>query len=149
MSDYQAGACEVRFVLLSGSARPPARATGGSAGWDLVAAQDATIKSGSHSVVGTGVAVEIDAGLVGLVCPRSGLAWNYGVTVLNGPGVVDSDYRGEVKVILFNAGDRPFQVSTGDRIAQLVVLPLPTAQMIEVQALTETQRGDSGLGSSG
>lgn len=149
MSDRVEGACEVRFILLSDAARRPERATEGSAGWDLVAAQNVTIESGSRSVVGTGVAVEIGAGFVGLVCSRSGLARKYGVAVLNAPGVVDPDYRGDVKVILFNTGEHPFQVSTGDRIAQLLVLPLAGAQMVEVQALNETQRGEAGLGSTG
>jgi dUTP pyrophosphatase len=127
----------------------PTRATTGAAGADLVAAEDATIFAGAVHAVATGIALAIPAGYEGQVRPRSGLALKHGVTVLNAPGTIDADYRGEVKVILINHGPEAFRVSRGDRIAQLVVARVSAAHFERVDVLPETARGDGGFGSTG
>lgn len=127
----------------------PARATAGAAGADLVAAEEATIAPGSVHAVATGIALAIPEGYEGQVRPRSGLALKHGVTVLNAPGTIDADYRGEVKVILINHGREPFRIARGDRIAQLVVAPVSASRFERVEALTDTARGTGGFGSTG
>lgn len=128
----------------------PARAQPGDAGLDLRAAETVTIPPGSHRTVRTGIAVGIPLGHVGLVCPRSGLAADEGVTVLNAPGVIDSGYRGEVAVILANlTGLFQVTITPGDRIAQLVVLPIDMPHILESADLTPTERGTGGFGSTG
>ncbi len=127
----------------------PARATAGAAGADLVAAEEATIAPGSVHAVATGIALAIPEGYEGQVRPRSGLALKHGVTVLNAPGTIDADYRGEVKVILINHGSVPFRIARGDRIAQLVVAPVTATRFERVEALTDTARGTGGFGSTG
>lgn len=127
----------------------PARATAGAAGADLVAAEEATIAPGSVHAVATGIALAIPEGYEGQVRPRSGLALKHGVTVLNAPGTIDADYRGEVKVILINHGREPFRIARGDRIAQLVVAPVSASRFERVEALTDTARGSGGFGSTG
>jgi dUTP pyrophosphatase len=140
----------LRFRRLSAAARPPAQAHEGDAGYDLHAAEAVTIAPGERASVGTGIAVAIPAGQAGLVVPRSGLAARHGISVVNAPGLIDSGYRGEVRVLLLNT-DRgePFTVAPGDRIAQLVVTPVTEAETVEVAELTASVRGEGGFGSSG
>ena len=128
----------------------PSRAYAGDAGLDLSACERVELAPGERAVVGTGLAVAIPEGYAGFVLPRSGLAARHGLTKVNTPGLVDSGYRGEIKVILLNT-DRtePFVVEPGMRIAQLVVLEVPEVQPVEVVELPESERGPGGLGSSG
>ena len=123
----------------------------GAAGMDLHAALDAevTIAPGERQLVGSGVAIALPAGYEAQVRPRSGLAMKYGVTVLNAPGTVDEDYRGEVKVLLVNHGSEPFVVKNGERIAQLVVAPVARVTLVEQTTLDETVRGAGGYGHTG
>lgn len=127
----------------------PAYATHGAAGMDVVAAEDAVIAPGARHAVATGFAMAIPEGFEVQVRPRSGLALKHGVTCLNTPGTIDSDYRGEVKVILANLGDAPFAIARGDRIAQLVPAPVQRATLDEVMSLDQTMRGAGGFGSTG
>jgi dUTP pyrophosphatase len=127
----------------------PARATAGAAGADLVSAEETTIAPGQVHAVATGIAIAIPEGYEGQVRPRSGLALKHGVTVLNAPGTIDADYRGEVKVILINHGREPFRIARGDRIAQLVVAPVTSTRFDRVEALIDTARGSGGFGSTG
>jgi dUTP pyrophosphatase len=127
----------------------PAYATSGAAGMDVVAAEDLVLAPGARHAVATGFAMAIPPGYEVQVRPRSGLALKHGVTCLNTPGTIDSDYRGEVKVILANLGAEPFAVTRGDRIAQLVPAPVQRAELAEVAALDETARGAGGFGSTG
>lgn len=122
-----------------------------AAGLDLLAAVDGTITlaPGARALVPTGLAMALPAGFEAQVRPRSGLAAKHGVTVLNTPGTIDADYRGEVKVILINLGDAPFEISRGDRIAQMVIAPVLQADIVEVEVLSETERGSGGFGSTG
>ena len=128
---------------------PPAYATAGAAGMDVVAAEALTLAPGARAAVATGFAIAIPHGFEVQVRPRSGLALKYGVTCLNTPGTIDSDYRGEVKVILANLGDEPFEIARGDRIAQLIPAPVQRATLGEVDDLDETVRGTGGFGSTG
>lgn len=130
---------------------PPAYQSEGAVGLDLCAAVDApvTIEPGARRLVPTGVAIALPDGYEGQVRPRSGLALHHGVTVLNAPGTIDPDYRGEIKVVLINHGAEPFTVRRGDRIAQLVICPVAIAEMAEVAALPPTARGAGGYGSTG
>lgn len=123
----------------------------GAVGMDLCAAVSGpvTIDPREHCLLPTGFAVAIPPGFEGQVRPRSGLALRYGVTVLNAPGTVDPDYRGELQVLLVNHGAHPFTVSRGDRIAQLVICPVAKAELTLVEALDDTPRGDGGYGSTG
>jgi dUTP pyrophosphatase len=129
----------------------PAYATEGSAGMDLTAAVDKDIEllPGKRLVVPTGLSIELPIGFEAQVRPRSGLAANHGVTVLNTPGTIDSDYRGEVKIILINLGDEPFVISRGMRIAQMVITRHERAELMERTSLSETLRGTGGHGSTG
>lgn len=144
---------EVRLHRLSGAEDlpAPAYASAGAAGLDLRAAvhQHLVIRPGRRALVPTGLALEIPEGFEGQVRPRSGLAFRHGVTVLNAPGTVDADYRGEVMVILVNLGEEPFEISRGDRIAQLVISPVVRAVLHEEKALAESARGAGGFGSTG
>jgi len=136
--------------LANGRGLPlPAYATSGAAGLDIVAAEDVTLSPGARHAVATGFAIAIPDGHEVQVRPRSGLALKHGVTCLNTPGTIDSDYRGEVKVILANLGDAPFEVTRGERIAQLVPAAVTKAQLAEVADLDGTQRGEGGFGSTG
>jgi len=139
---------ELLFRRLREDAIVPERAYPGDAGLDLVACEGAEIGPGQRAVVGTGLAVAIPEGHAGFVQPRSGLAAEHGVTVLNTPGLIDSGYRGEVRVILLNTDDAAFVVEPGMRIAQLVVVPIASAQTAEVDELPGTERGVRGFGSS-
>lgn len=127
----------------------PHYATEGAAGLDVVAAEDLTLAPGQRHAVATGFAIAIPAGYEVQVRPRSGLALKNGITCLNTPGTIDSDYRGEVKVILANLGHEPFEVKRGERIAQLVPAPVLRADFHEIEALDETERGAGGFGSTG
>lgn len=127
----------------------PSYATSGSAGLDLRCAEALTLKPGARALVATGIAIALPGNFEAQVRPRSGLAVKHGVTVLNAPGTIDADYRGEIKVPLINLGTEDFVIARGDRIAQMVVAPVTTAELIEVEALDETARGAGGFGSSG
>ena len=127
----------------------PYYASEGAAGLDIVAAESLTLAPGGRHAVATGFAIAIPAGYEVQVRPRSGLALKHGITCLNTPGTIDSDYRGEVKVILANLSAEPFEVVRGERIAQLVPAPVLRASFAEVRELGETQRGVGGFGSTG
>ena len=129
----------------------PAYATEGAAGMDLVAAVTAplTIGPGERALVPTGLCIALPAGHELQVRPRSGLAFKHGLTVANAPGTIDSDYRGEVKVLLINLGAVPVEIARGERIAQLVIAPVTVADLITVEKLDETTRGIGGFGSTG
>ncbi|WP_380787423.1 dUTP diphosphatase [Sphingomonas sp. R86521] len=127
----------------------PAYASAGAAGLDVVAAEALTLAPGARAAVATGFAIAIPEGHEVQVRPRSGLALKYGVTCLNTPGTIDSDYRGEVKVILANLGEDPFEIARGDRIAQLVPAVVLRATLDEVAVLDDTVRGVGGFGSTG
>jgi dUTP pyrophosphatase len=128
----------------------PERAYPGDAGLDLVSCESLVIEPGERAVVGTGIAVAVPEGHAGLVVPRSGLAARHGIGLVNAPGLVDAGYRGELRVVLVNT-DRAesFTVETGMRIAQLVLVPVCAADLVEVDVLPETARGTAGFGSSG
>jgi len=128
----------------------PSRAHEGDAGLDLYSCEAAHIGPGERWGVGTGVGVEIPEGHAGLVLPRSGLARDHGIALVNAPGLIDSGYRGELRVLLLNTDPaETFRVEPGDRIAQLVLTPIVTADVVETQALSESARGEGGFGSSG
>lgn len=127
----------------------PAYATDGAAGMDVVSAEHLILSPGTRHAVATGFAMAIPPGFEVQVRPRSGLALKHGVTCLNTPGTIDSDYRGEVKVILANLGSEPFEIKRGDRIAQLVPAPVQRAIFTQVVSLDETERGIGGFGSTG
>lgn len=131
----------------------PRYETEGAAGMDLVAAlpeaEPLTLAPGARALVPTGFAIALPAGFEAQVRPRSGLAAKNGVTVLNSPGTIDCDYRGEVKVILINLGAEPFTVARGTRIAQMVIAPVTQGRLAEVETLDETARGAGGFGSTG
>lgn len=143
----------VRRLLHANGLPLPAYQSAGAAGLDLIAAlpDDApiTLKSGASALVPTGLEVALPAGFEAQVRPRSGLAAKHGVTVLNSPGTIDSDYRGEVRVLLINLGRSSVILARGERIAQLIVAPVSRAVLIEVDSLQETQRGAGGFGSTG
>ncbi|MCX7796451.1 MAG: dUTP diphosphatase [bacterium] len=127
----------------------PTYMTRGSSGLDLYSAEEKIIPPGKWEMIATGIAVEIPQGYEGQIRSRSGLAKDYGVFVLNSPGTIDSDYRGEVKVILMNLGSEPFRVNIGDRIAQLVIVPIVRAEILEVEELSVTERNNGGFGHTG
>lgn len=127
----------------------PVYATAGAAGMDVVSAEDVTIAPGMRHAVATGLAMAIPEGYEIQVRPRSGLALKHGITVPNTPGTIDSDYRGELKVILINHGSADFAIRRGDRVAQLVLAPVTRASWLEVETLDETARGTGGFGSTG
>ena len=129
--------------------RLPAYETAGAAGMDLRAAEAATLKPGARCLMPTGIAIALPSGFEAQVRPRSGLAVKHGVTVLNAPGTVDCDYRGEIKVPLINHGDADFVIARGDRIAQMVIAQVTQIDWQEVTALDDTSRGAGGFGSSG
>ena len=141
---------ELKVSRLQDGAVLPTRAHGGDAGLDLYASEAAHIGPGERWSVGTGVALEIPEGHAGLVLPRSGLARDHGISLPNSPGLIDAGYRGEIRVLLLNTDPADtFNVEPGDRIAQLVIAPVVLVEPIEVEALTESARGNDGFGSSG
>lgn len=127
----------------------PGYAHPGDAGLDLYAADTTTLQPGERALVPCGIAIAIPEGHVGLVNPRSGLAVDHGLTVLNGPGTIDAGYRGEIHVLLINLGDEPVALAVGDRIAQLLLQQVGRATIIEVDELDDTARGAGGFGSTG
>jgi dUTP pyrophosphatase len=145
------GAPKVRFQKIRPGALAPKYMSAGAAGLDLASAADApiTVPAGGRVAVPTGLAFEIPHGYEGQVRPRSGLARKHGVTLTNAPGTIDSDYRGEVQVLLVNLGDAPHVVQPGDRIAQLVIAPVVLADLEEADALGDTARGAGGFGHTG
>jgi len=129
----------------------PFYATAGSAGLDLLAAVESEIEllPGARMAVPCGIAIELPAGVEAQVRPRSGLALNHGITCLNAPGTIDSDYRGEIKAILINHGDKPFKIARGAKIAQMVIARHEQAELVESDELSESARGAGGFGSTG
>ncbi|HYK06136.1 MAG TPA: dUTP diphosphatase [Gaiellaceae bacterium] len=141
---------ELPVARLRDDAFLPAQAYDGDAGLDLAACERAELGPGERAVVGTGLAVAIPDGYAGLVLPRSGLAARHGLTIVNAPGLIDSGYRGEIKVILLNTDAcEEFVVEPGMRIAQLVLVEAASVRLVEVEQLPESERGPAGLGSSG
>lgn len=138
----------MKYTLAPG-ATAPTRATEGSAGYDLTANKTTILIPGERALVSTGVSLQLPADLAASVRPRSGLAAKHGITVLNTPGLIDPDYRGEIKVILYNAGHQPFWVNRGDRIAQLTFEHTLTPELEQAESLDETERGAGGFGSTG
>ena len=140
----------LRVSRLDERAVLPTRAYPHDAGLDLYALEDAHLGPGERASIPTGIAVEIQAGQAGLVLPRSGLADRHGIALVNAPGLIDSGYRGEIRVLLLNTDrDQPFWISAGDRIAQLVLVRVETTEVLEVSELAASPRGAGGFGSSG
>jgi len=140
---------EVEIVRLRAEARVPERAYAGDAGVDLAACEPVTLAPGERALVPTGLAVAIPDGYAGFVQPRSGLATRHGVTIVNAPGLIDSGYRGEIQVVLLNTDkEATFSAEAGERIAQLVILPVPEVVLREVDELPSSERGVQGFGSS-
>lgn len=140
---------DLPIVRLHEQARLPERAYSGDAGLDLAACERVELGPGERAVVPTGLAVAIPEGYAGFVQPRSGLAARQGISVVNSPGLIDSGYRGEIRVVLLNTDtEHTFVAEPGDRIAQLVVLPIPELELVEVDELPTTERGVRGFGSS-
>jgi dUTP pyrophosphatase len=140
---------ELPVVRLREDATLPARAYAGDAGLDLATCERLELAPGERAVAPTGLAVAVPEGFAGFVQPRSGLAARHGIAVVNSPGLIDSGYRGELRVVLLNTDpERTFVAEPGDRIAQLVVLPVPELELVEVDELPGTERGASGFGSS-
>jgi dUTP pyrophosphatase len=142
---------QLHVRLLRPGARPPARTRPGDAGYDLRTAESFSLWPGERVTVPTGVAIALPAGVAGLVVPRSGLAASHGISVVNGPGLIDPNYRGELRVVLVNLGDARFEAAVGDRIAQLLLVPFATPDPCVVDALPPSgdDRGENGFGSSG
>lgn len=129
---------------------PPAYAHSDDAGADLRSTESVTLQPGARATVGTGVAVALPPGHAGFVVPRSGLAARHGITVVNSPGTVDAGYRGEIRVTVLNTDtERPYRITAGDRIAQLVIVPIARAAFVPVAELPDSERGDGGFGSTG
>lgn len=140
----------LRFQRIDPAAREPTRAHPGDAGLDLHSVESARIGPGQRVSIGTGIAVAIPEGLAGLVLPRSGNALNHGIALVNSPGLIDSGYRGEVRVLLLNTDrETEFRVEPGDRVAQLLLVPCAAVDLREEERLEETSRGEAGFGSSG
>jgi dUTP pyrophosphatase len=128
----------------------PVYAHPGDAGADLVAAEAVRLAPGARSLIGTGVRIALPDGYVAFVVPRSGLAAKHGITVLNAPGTVDAGYRGEIKVTLLNTdAETAYDIAVGDRIAQLIVMPVPPVRFLPVDELPDSVRGEGGFGSTG
>ena len=141
---------ELRFTRLSEKARLPTRGHDSDVGLDLYAAEDARISPGERVSVGTGLAVAIPDGLAGLVLPRSGLALKHGISLVNAPGLIDPGYRGELRVLLHNTdSSAEFELAAGDRVAQLLLVPIAHASPLESDTLDSTARGTGGFGSTG
>lgn len=137
-----------QLEVLPYTGNPPTRAHKGDAGLDLTANENIVIPSMGWRLVPTGTKTAIPKGQAGLVCPRSGLAAKHGITVLNAPGIVDAPYRGDIGVVLINHGPKPFEISAGDRIAQLLIMPFTHLTPVG-RPLDTTDRGDGGFGSTG
>jgi len=139
----------LKIKKLTSEAIIPAYQTKEAAGFDLHSIEETVINPGERKLIGTGLAFEIEFGYEVQIRPRSGLAYKHGITVLNSPGTIDSDYRGEIKVLLINHGNEPFEIKKGERIAQAVIAPVVQAKIVEVEELSDTQRGAGGFGSTG
>jgi dUTP pyrophosphatase len=142
---------ELRVQLLHPAACPPARTRAGDAGFDLRCVEGFALAPGERAVVGTGVALALPEGTCGLVVPRSGLAARHGISVVNGPGLIDPGYRGEIRVVLVNLGAEPYAGEPGDRIAQLLLVPFaaPETRVVDELPASADGRGTGGFGSSG
>jgi dUTP pyrophosphatase len=141
---------ELRVRLLSDAARLPGRAHEADAGLDLHASEAAVLEPGDRASVGTGIAIEVPPGHAGLVLPRSGLAARHGIALVNSPGLIDSGYRGEIRILLINTDrHQRFEIEPGDRIAQLVLTPVQAAEPVEAAELADSGRGEGGFGSTG
>lgn len=140
---------EVLITRLDPDVPLPSYARQDDAGADLVCAGDVDLAPGQRAVVGTGIAIALPPGYAAFVHPRSGLAARHGVTLVNAPGTIDADYRGEIKIILINLGEDPIVIKPGDRIAQMVIAPVARAELIEVESLAESSRGAGGFGHTG
>jgi dUTP pyrophosphatase len=139
----------LKIKKLNEKAIIPAYQSEEAAGFDLHSIEDIVIKVGERKLIGTGLAFEIEKGFEVQIRPRSGLAFKHGITVLNSPGTIDSDYRGEIKVLLVNLGEEDFEIKKGERIAQAVIAPVVQAEFEEVKELSDTKRGSGGFGSTG
>lgn len=140
----------IPIKIINKSSNPlPKYETKGAAGMDIMSNELSMISMGERRLIATGLYVAIPDGYEIQIRPRSGLAINKGITVLNSPGTIDSDYRGEIKVILANLGDVPFIIHKGDKIAQMIVAPVTRAEFMEVEDLSKTERGENGFGSTG
>ena len=148
MNETETGV-DIAAVRLNADLPLPAYAKPGDAGLDLRASELAQLEPGERRLVPTGLAVAIPEGHAGFVLPRSGLAMQKGVTVLNAPGLIDAGYRGELKVLLINHGSEPVIIARGERIAQLVIQRVASATLVEVESLPESARGAGGFGSTG
>ncbi len=142
---------DLQVELLHPFAQPPARTRPGDAGYDLRCVEAFALAPGQRRVVGTGIAIALPDGVAGLVLPRSGLAARHGVSVVNGPGLIDPTYRGELRVVLVNLGDERFEADAGDRIAQLLLVPysVPDLRVVDALPTSADGRGAGGFGSSG
>jgi len=140
---------KLKIKKLNEEAIIPAYQSEEAAGFDLHSIEDYVLKTGERKLINTGLAFEIEAGYEVQIRPRSGLAFKHGITVLNSPGTIDSDYRGEIKVLLINLGSEDFEIKKGERIAQAVVAPAIQAEIVEVDELNDTKRGKGGFGSTG
>lgn len=140
----------VPIKILSSNAQVPNMAYNGDAGVDLRSVEHIVLKPQERAMVATGLAIVLPEGYAGFVLPRSGLAAKHGISIVNAPGLIDSNYRGELKVVLVNTDpEESFSIEIGDRIAQLIVMPVPTISFEQVEELPDSQRGESGFGSSG
>jgi dUTP pyrophosphatase len=146
---FEVAVDQLEVQLLHPDARPPARGRPGDAAYDLTCVESFVVRPGERRMVSTGVAVAIPRGVAGLVLPRSGLAHRYGIACVNSPGLIDPNYRGELRVILVNHGEETYRAHAGDRIAQLLLVPFWAPELRVVDELPETERGGRGFGSSG
>ena len=142
-------AMNISYLKLDSELPTPRHAHFGDGGVDLYARTDLRLEAGERALIATGVAVAIPTGFAGLVVPRSGLAIKHGIGVANGPGLIDTGYRGEIKVVLINHGVEAFEIARGERIAQLVVVPVAVQEWVQVEELPDTDRGAGGFGSTG
>ena len=140
---------KLKIKKLTPDAIIPAYQTELAAGFDLHSVEDYVLKRGKRKLIKTGLAFEIEPGYEVQIRPRSGLAYKHGITVLNTPGTIDADYRGEIMVLLINLGEEDFEIKKGERIAQAVIAPVIQAEFVEVDELSETKRGKGGFGSTG
>ena len=139
----------IKIKKINENAIVPTKQTANSAGYDLYASEDVSIAAHKYAAVGTGISVEMPNNIEGQVRPRSGLAFKHGITVLNSPGTIDADYRGEIRVCLINHSDTDYDVHAGDRIAQIVFAAVAPTVLTEVTQLGATERGEGGFGSTG
>jgi dUTP pyrophosphatase len=140
---------QLEVKLLHPQARPPVRGREGDAGYDLSCVEPFVLRPGERRTVQTGVAIALPPGIAGLVMPRSGLAHRHGIACVNSPGLIDPNYRGELRVVLVNHGEEMFRARAGDRIAQLLLVPYWAPELRVVDELPESERGEGGFGSSG